>query len=253
MDKEYKHFLEFLFSQYIKPNISTQRQEMSFGAPYVNEALHYLGGFKDSRRWSASFLLQFAHDSCKSDEEIESTFQIAKLYDMASVIGRDLNLHNAFAEQLGFFNMWDDYHEEIIRGIQVQYFPKGEAKFLQGLGFSNLKTELAGLIYSSKKRIKVQNSNKQEKIRSRLKKLEAELEQLGKPDGDDEKPKITRRWCKGVAKIGKGIAISLLDILIGCDILPPHGFFKIKEASTIVSIATGIESILEGIGELRGE
>jgi hypothetical protein len=66
-------------------------------------------------------------------------------------------------------------------------------------------------------------------------------------------PKKSRRWFKGLGQISQGTALSIADIGLAISVLKLPVSPEAQTWGAIVSVITGIGTVLNGIGDLRNE
>lgn len=264
-NKEYKRFLKYLFSKYIAENLVHIPREHSWVR--VNEKKHY----RDTL-----LLLRCLNDLCETDEDFGMLVRAECLYEKTFIIRAAFREHYYIASRLGLFNMWEDHYAEIVAGLSVANFPKGELGLLKDFGVVRSQEELTETIYYVKKQAPKQHFERGE-IRPLIWGVSGELmyyeDEAGDTRFDNEKdlmlneecqennkkkkpkpkPKLNRKWFKGLGKIGEGVTTSMLDILLATGMLnlpiPPED----KAWKVITSVTTGFGKIMDGVGDLRGE
>jgi hypothetical protein len=68
-----------------------------------------------------------------------------------------------------------------------------------------------------------------------------------------DRPKKSRRWFKGVGQIAQGSALSIADVALAIGVLHLPVSPETQSWGAIASVATGIGTILNGVGDLRNE
>jgi len=132
------------------------------------------------------------------------------------------------------------------------------------MGSSDPDMELRGLVYAAKIRSeRVQRQFRELSVRQELQNCEKELEQAGKIFSEVSKvkdkeeiekmPKKSRRWFKGVGQIAQGAALSIADVALAIGALKLPVSPETQSWGAIASVATGIGTVLNGVGDLRNE
>lgn len=68
-----------------------------------------------------------------------------------------------------------------------------------------------------------------------------------------EVPKKSRRWFKGVGQIAQGSALSIADVALVIGVLKLPVSAETQTLGALASVATGIGTVLKGVGDLRNE
>jgi hypothetical protein len=89
-----------------------------------------------------------------------------------------------------------------------------------------------------------------------LDRAEKEFEQLKKlePERLTEKTsKKSRRWFKGLGQIGQGAALSIANVALAVGVIRFPVSPETQTWGALASVATGIGTVLNGVGDLRSE
>jgi len=69
----------------------------------------------------------------------------------------------------------------------------------------------------------------------------------------ESEKKKSRRWFKGLGKIGQGAALSIANAALAVGVIHFPVSPETQTWGALASVATGIGTILSGVGDLRGE
>lgn len=255
---EFHKFLDYVYNEHLRDRIHCIRRywdDKSTCPPCGYE-------LRDLKR--ALHLIEYIRTHCDNENDIYTTFQTDALRRAVQNIKEGIRWNNKLAEDIGLLDALDIYFTELVLGLDIKDFPEEEYRMLKDFGFHNPKTDVEGLICLMKIRYSQKTSWKNEKfsvsheLEMAEKILSLALEKEFKWPTSDEAPKHgvqerTRRWFKGVGKIGQGAAMSILDICMGADLLSFPVSSETKTWGTLVSATAGIGMVLNGIGELRNE
>jgi hypothetical protein len=177
----------------------------------------------------------------------------------------DPRSYSSFTEEGGFLEAYESHETEILYGLQPDYLPEEDKEILREIGSVNPGVELRGLVYAAKARVRrVERQYREVSIRQELKTCEEELERASKnsqtasevkeeESGHETAPKKSRRWFKGVGQIAQGSALSIANVALAIGVLKLPVSPETQTWGSIASVATGIGTILNGVGDLRIE
>lgn len=148
--------------------------------------------------------------------------------------------------------------------MQAEHLPAEDKEILREIGSINPDVEMRGLVYAAKARIrKGERQRREVSIRQELKNCEAQLEQSEKSfqmasqskeeESNRKGLQKSRRWFKGVGQIAQGSALSIADIALAIGVLHLPVSAETQTWGAIASVATGIGTVLNGVGDLRNE
>jgi hypothetical protein len=254
-DQEYAEFMNYLFERYVRPRIPRLRRHLDH---HMKDDVHYhLGEAERSAR-----ILRFIESDCDDDGDIYSTFKVERLARAISETRYGLSFSNRITEQGGFLEAYEEHETEILQGLQSGHLPKEDKEILREMGSMNPDAELRGLVYLAKARVrKVERQNRDFSVRQELKNCAQELDQaeqkfrkgLEMKELEPEVPKKSRRWFKGVGQIAQGSALSIADVALAIGVLKLPVSAETQTWGAIASVATGIGTVLNGVGDLRNE
>ena len=93
-------------------------------------------------------------------------------------------------------------------------------------------------------------------VTERVKEADAEFQRLVKAsegETNDAAPKKPRRWFKGLGQISQGAALSIANVALALGTLKFPVSPETQTWGAMASVATGIGTVLSGIGDLRNE
>jgi len=73
---------------------------------------------------------------------------------------------------------------------------------------------------------------------------------LKEPESNQNVPKKSRRRFKGVGQSAQRTALSIASVALAIDVLHLSVFAETQTQGAIASVATGIATVLNGIGDL---
>jgi hypothetical protein len=256
-DEEYQEFLDFLFERYARPRITQVRRR--FLHHRQDEFSYYLDQAID-----ASHVLRYIESYCDRNEDIYETFTLERITRAVSEIRYSLDFSRRLAEESGFMDAYEEYEREILAGLQPHHLPEADKEVMREMGSPNPEVELRILVYSAKERRgKTERNSKEMPTRKRIEYAEKELkkaekqfeeaESQNKEESIDLQPKKSRRWFKGIGRIGQGAALSIANIGLAVGAIKFPVSPETQTWGAVASVATGIGTILDGIGDLRSE
>jgi hypothetical protein len=90
----------------------------------------------------------------------------------------------------------------------------------------------------------------------RLALVQQQFDEFKKSQGKEvsnEAPKKSRRWFKGLGQIGQGAALSIANVALAVGVIAFPVSPETQTWGALASVATGIGTVLNGVGELRNE
>lgn len=252
-DDEYREFLAFLFEHHVRPRLPRVRRR--FHRHMMEEWQYHL----DQAQQSAQ-VLRFIEMHCLDVDEIYSTFKLRRLGRAVSETRHSLDFSKRVAEEAGFLDAFEDHAQQILSGLQPQHLPDIDKDVLRESGSINPDVELRAMVLRAKAvDLRVQGS-RQARVRDQMEHASARLgetEQLFSRDKDQDStadtPKLPRRWFKGLGQIAQGAAFSIANVALAVGAVQFPVSPETQTWGALASVATGIGTILNGIGDLRNE
>jgi len=256
-DAEYREFLSFLLERYVRPRIARVRDRHH--RHFEDELSYHL----DQGVRSAQ-VLRFAEGYCHDDEDIYTTFTLERLKRTVSETRYSLEFSNRLVDEAGFLDACESHAGEIADGLAAVHLPDADREVMREMGSVDPEVELRSLVHLAKRSLE-QSGRQSNDLGIRFQ-LRRAAERLQEADTEFEKhveakkeessfvvPKKTRRWFKGLGQIGQGAALSIADVALAIGTLKLPVSPETQTWGAIASVATGIGTVLNGVGELRNE
>ena len=256
-EAEYREFLSFLFERYVRPRIARVRHR--YTRHMEDEFSYHL-----DRAVRSAQVLRFVESYCHDDEDAYRTFTVERLAGAVYYTRDSVEFSNRVADEGGFLDACESHAREIASGLAAIHLPDAEKEVLREMGSPNPEVELRSLVYLAKSWI--QTSERQlgdVRFRQELRHVEERLKKAGDEFATVEKtekerpsrevPKKSRRWFKGLGQIGQGAALSIANVALAIGTLHLPVSPETQTWGAIASVATGIGTVLSGVGELRNE
>ncbi|HEY6253158.1 MAG TPA: hypothetical protein VI685_24640 [Candidatus Angelobacter sp.] len=254
-DQEYREFLAFVFERYVRPRLSHVRRRFHH---HMMEEWDY----QMDKAARAAHVLRFIESYCENDDDVYQTFTAERLARAVSDTRFSFEFSNRTVEEAGFLDALEDHGREILAGLEVKHLPDVDKEVLKDSGSVNPEVELRVLVSAAKSMCERFNRSRQEvPIRQELRAMEERLERSEKLFGEDkekkigpgEKPKKSRRWFKGLGQIAQGASLSIANVALAVGVLRFPVSPETQTWGAVASVATGVSTVLNGIGDLRGE
>jgi hypothetical protein len=256
-DQEYAEFMSYLFERHVRPRLPRLRRRMFH---HMEHEFHY---HLDQAERSAR-LLRFIESYCDNDEDIYGTFTANRLRRAISDTRSSFSFTKRIADEGGFLDAYESHETEILIGLKPEHLPEEDKEVLREIGSINPEVELSGLVYAAKTRArKGEGQHREVSIRQELNNCERQLEQAEKTfdtaleskaeEPSPNVPKKSRRWFKGIGQIAQGSALSIADVALAIGVLHLPVSAETQTWGAIASVATGIGTVLNGVGDLRNE
>ena len=217
---------------------------------------------------SARFL-RFLEDYCRHDADIYSTFTLGSLENRIYDIQRSCSNSHLVAVKIGFLELCESHSREITDCLTVAHLPKEDLDVMRAMGSANPEMELQALVHiarASLERCSRESSNElgvtvrleravhqvEEAAREFRKYVETQKDKEQEEKSKDV-PRKNRRWFKGFGQIGQGAALSIANAGLAVGALGFPVSPETQTWGTLVSMATGVGLVLNGVGDLRGE
>lgn len=256
-DDEYRKFLSFLFERYMRPHIPRVRSR--YRHHMEDEWSYHLGHAQ-----RAFPVFRYIENNCDDDDDVYGTFTLERLGRAVSNTRYSLNFSNNIAERSGFLDAFETYARDILNGLEPHHLPDADKDVLREMGIPNPEMEIEALILLAKtSRDRWEHTARDVSIRQQLRDIEKRLEraekdfeemkQAQKETNLQPKMKKSRRWFMGLGKIGQGAALSIANVALAVGALNFPVSPETRTWGVIASVATGVGTILGGVGDLRNE
>lgn len=256
-EPEYREFLSFLFERYVRPRIARVRHRYRH---HFEDAFAY---HLDHAIRSAQ-LFRFVENYCHDDEDVYTTFTMQRLKNAVSKTRYGVEFSNRVVDETGFLDACESYTSEIAEDLAAVYLPDTDKDVLREIGSPNPEVELRALAYLAKSWLEISDQQFRDKslrqelrdAEERLKRADAEFETHLKAKEEkpsQEIPKKPRRWFKALGQIGQGAAISIANVALAVGALKFPVSSETQTWGAMASVATGIGTVLSGVGDLRNE
>jgi len=254
-DDEYREFLAFLFEHYVRQRLPRVRRRFHH---HMMEEWHY----HLDQAVQAAQVLRFIETHCDDVEDIYRTFTLERLGRAVSDTRSSLDFSTRIAEEAGFLDAFEDHTRDILAGLQPHHLPEVDKDVLREMGSVNPDVEIRALVLRAKASgERASQLSRELRVRDQLKQAS---ERLGEaqdqftPGGKAaaapvEAPKKSRRWFKGLGQIAQGAAFSIANIALAVGALKFPVSPETQTWGAIASVATGIGTVLSGVGDLRNE
>jgi len=176
-------------------------------------------------------------------------------------VRRTLDRSTDIAEDIGMLDIIEEYDGLIIEGMLFEDLPAQDLDALRRLGETNARGALLASFHKVKHRGSVNPTQPQyerieiskslRSIETRLGEVESTLRET--TDDSPEPSRPSRRWFKGLGKIAQGAALTMADVCLAGGLLVLPVDPSTQTWGAIVSSITGVGTVLDGAGELRGE
>lgn len=240
-DDEYKEFLTFLFERYVRPRIPRIRHR--FHHHMMEEWYYHL-----DQAARAAHVVRFIEGYCEDDDDVYRTFTAERLNRAVSDARYSLEFSNRTTEEAGFLDAFEDHTHEIIAHLQPSHIPEAEKEVLKDMGSLDPAVELRALVSQAKASLnKIEQSTREVSARQQLRRAEERLKET------EQAPRKSRRWFKGLGQIAQGSSLSIADVALAVGALKFPVSPETQTWGAVASVATGLCTILSGIGDLRNE
>jgi hypothetical protein len=256
-EAEYREFLSFLFERYVRPRIARVRHR--YRHHFEDEFSCHL----DHAVRSAQ-VFRFVESYCYDDEDVYRTFTMERLKNAVAETRYSFEFSHRIADEASFLDACESYTREIAAGLAVGHLPDADKDLLREIGSPNPEVELHSLVYLAKSWRETSDRQLRDRglrqelrdVEERLKRADAEFETYVKTKEEkpsEEVPKKSRRWFKALGQIGQGVALSIANVALAIGALKFPVSPETQTWGATASVATGIGTVLSGVGDLRNE
>ena len=138
-----------------------------------------------------------------------------------------------------------------------------DQEVIRDTGSSDAEAELAELVYRARayrnraERMAQEVSPRQQlrHVAEQVARIQKEFEEFSASQTEQppEPPKKSRPWFKGLGQIGQGAALSIANVALAVGVIQFPVSPETQPWGALASVATGIGTVLTGVGELRNE
>ena len=256
-DDEYREFLAVLFRRYVRPRIPRLRRR--FHHHMMEEWDYHL-----AQAERAAHVLRYIESYCDDDGDVYRTFTLDRIAQAVSDTRYSLDFSNRTIDEGGFLDAYEPHASEILTGLQPQHLPEADKEVLREMGSPDPDAELAELVFRAKAfRERAEQFSREVSVRQQLRHAEEqlakaeqhfdELKKLESEEAVEKAPKKSRRWFKALGQIGQGAALSIANVALAIGAIHFPVSPETQTWGAVASVATGIGTVLSGVGDLRNE
>lgn len=256
-DEEYREFLAILTRRYVQPKIPRLRRR--FHHRMEDEWLYHLDQAERAAR-----MLRFIENNCNDDDDVYRTFTLDRIASAVSDTRWSLQFSNRTIEEAGFLDAFEPHANEILAGLRPEHLPKADKEVLREMGSPDADAELAELVFRARAyrqriehmRNEVPTQQLLHQVEDRLDRATQQFDELKKLEPEQlakETPKKSRRWFKGLGQIAQGAALSIANVALAAGLIQFPVSPETQTWGALASVATGIGTVLNGVGDLRSE
>ncbi|MEM6978423.1 MAG: hypothetical protein AAF539_02065 [Planctomycetota bacterium] len=204
--------------------------------------------------------IRYIESSLREDQDLTDVFSNEHLDRLLYDLLAGLRTVDRLVVQTGIADEIQNHYESIVERLEQTDFPEADVQLLRDLGFETPEKELVLMIHQAKRPCRVSDRpndgpslDYSHAVRTSIETLEGRhrLKNSGEDTQKAEKPK--RKGLKGLGPICKGSAITIVDVGLLGGFWNGGGPAEAIRVGATVSIAAGLNDILRGAGELRGE
>jgi len=181
-------------------------------------------------------------------------------------------------QRTGHLSLLDDHLDAVMRGLDTEGLPAEESELLLMLGFSHLaatirnETDLLGSEWrndvsralpaareyrhapaSGALDAAIQQVDDHRRQRREAAQRQRERQPADSAKGNDEEPRKTRKWWKGLGQVVEGASVATVNagLAVGAFRVPVSP--QTATYASVVSVGAGLGKIMSGVGDLWGE
>lgn len=166
--------------------------------------------------------------------------------------------------EAGFIEAIESHMREIADGLGAGYLPDADKDVLRETGSPNPEVELRSLVYRAKAWLERGDRQARELdlhqelgyAEEKLKDADDSFDKLVKAkqrETSEDVPEKTRRWFKGLGQVAQGAVLSIANVALAIGTLRLPVSPETQTWGETASVATGIRTVLSGIGDLHNE
>jgi len=258
-DDEYEAFVRYLFEEHVRPRLPLIRRR--FRGPHFED--EFTWAFDQLR--DADRVVNFINATSSFEDP---PYEMLTPQGLARTIAKaesGVRFHNRMAGESGVSDALDSHFEALASGLRQDSLPPQEAEALRSLGFDDVAEHINGIVYAVRTTAQdrgygtneVPVSRRLTEVEERLDRAEEEhrgmAQESEERQSSSEPRRKSRRWFKGLGQIIQGAAMSLANIALAAGMLPLPVSPETRTWGSLASATAGIGTLLNGIGDLRGE
>ncbi len=254
MSNEWEEFVRYIFHEHIE-------RRLALSHPFFHHHLEDYD-YRLSRLLEATRALRFISDFARNDEDTLSIFTPEMLRRTVAEVRNGTVTNAELVVRTGIVDIIQDYFKEIVDGMSVDHFPEQDLTVLRQSGSTDPRGEIKAMVFLVKSRKEqllfegqeVCFGHRLEEAIGRIERIEGSLPgETKEPSQSNRRQAVKRATFKGIGSIAQGALMTITNVSLAA------GFWKVPlppettSVGAVVSITSGIGTILTGIGELRGE
>ena len=256
MNNTYEEFIKHIYYEHIEKRL----------APWKRRHWHHLDdlGYEITGLTRSLRAIRFLQDYAESDEGLGGVFTPETLKNVVERVKYGVQNNNRIVVDTGVADVLQDYLKEIVEGMTAEHFPQADLDALRESGSSDARREIVAMVYLMKSRkedwIRFRNdyrfSRRLEQAREEVERVAATLPKElpnAEEQRNDRPVTVKRAVFKGIGSIGQGALLTLTDVSLLAGMWGTSISAEQTTVGAVISITSGIEMILTGVGELRGE
>ncbi len=255
-DDEYREFMAVLVRRHVQPKLP--RLQRHFHHHMMEEWHYHLDQVERSVR-----IFRFIEDNCDDGEDIYDTISPTRVGRAVSETKYSLDFSNRTLEESGFLDAFEPHMRDILDGLRPEHLPLVDQEVIRNTGSPDAEAELAELVHRARayrrraERMAQEVSTRQQlrQVAEQITRIQKEFEEFTSSQSDQsrEPPKKPRAWFKGFGQIGQGAALSIANVALAVGVIQFPVSPETRTWGALASVATGIGTVLSGVGALRNE
>ncbi len=210
-----------------------------------------------NRLTRAAQALRFIEDYFDDDDDLTKSLTPSFLTELLDSLAEGLRWNERLVVETGVSDAIQSHFAEIVDGMDADDMPEEDLSVMRLSGAADPREELSLLVERVKREkelILKRHSEGGFSLSLRTTRERVEEKKKGVPSGresDEEGPK--KRWLKGLGGIFQGAMLTIVDATLVAGVWTVPVPLETKTVGAVVSMTSGIGSILTGLGDLRGE
>lgn len=253
-NESFEEFVRYIYRDHLERKLMDERrrhfhflEEWSYFIPRLTRAMH---------------ALRFIEGYFDEHEDIIGSLTPEMVDKTLDAVENGVRQNNRMTVETGIADVIQDYFAEIVSGMNVEHLPAEDLAVLAQSGSRDPHREATAIVHLLKSRKERLLRDSQEiRFSGRLERAAELIAQRRKeprvmtnePTNTKVKAPVNRRWFKGIGTICQGTLLSLTNISMAAGWWGIPLPIETKTVGAVISITSGIGTMLIGIGELRGE